>query len=179
MQWVLPRDDSGNGAETDPYDALLEYSIDSFLRGDYDRPFQEDAAAPLPGLSPKDTVELSLGSLRKLNDPEPAHGAACFVRFCIPLGRGERWSPAVQDKADNEPSDLAWKELLRGSLTPTMFARRISASEDFSMLVEWDTMTVQEGEVLEESVGFCNIKLDGGDGDEFQVKLRRGSTSSA
>jgi hypothetical protein len=137
-------------------DALLEYSIDSFLRGDYDRPFADDAVAPLPGLSPQETVEQALRALRQLDEPEPSHGAACFLRFCVPLRRGERWSPG--------PS--AWKELLRGSLTPTMLARRLRASREFCVLLDWDKMDVTQGAVtgkddfaLEDSVAFVSAAL--------------------
>jgi hypothetical protein len=121
-------------------DALLEYSIDSFLRGDYDRPFSDDAAAPLPGLSPKDTMQQALTSMRHLDEPEQSHGAACFLRFCAPLSRGERWGGST---ANTSP----WKELLRGSLTPTMFARRLRASEEFSCLLDWEKLDLTDGAV--------------------------------
>ena len=55
-------------------EALLEYSIDSFLRGDYDGKFAKDAAGPLPGLSPGETVDAALRAFRQLDDPEPSHG---------------------------------------------------------------------------------------------------------
>ena len=116
---------------------LLEYSIDSFLRGDYDRSFSEDAASPLPGLSPSDTVDAALRSLRDLDEPEPFHGAAVFLRFCAELGRGERWGTTTS-------SSSSWTELLRGALTPTMMARRIRASEDFSALLDWSRLEVIE-----------------------------------
>ena len=134
-------------------DALLEYSIDSFLRGDYDQPFVEDAAAPLPGLSPKETVEASLQALRKVDDPTPSHGAACFLRFVSPLRRGERWGMAA--------STSEWKELLRGSLTPTMLAQRLRSSQLFSCLLEWEAMHVVSTESAEdESVAICTVELD-------------------
>jgi hypothetical protein len=76
-----------------PYSSerALDSAIDSFLRGEYDRPYAEDAMAPHPFLTPGTTVEAALRSLRKLDDPEPSHGAAVFLRFCAPLSRGERW----------------------------------------------------------------------------------------
>ena len=114
---------------------LLEYSIDSFLRADYDRSFSEDAASPLPGLSPTDTVEAALRSLRYMDEPEPFHGAAVFLRFCVELGRGERWGTTTSSAA-------SWVELLRGSLTPTMLARRIRGSEEFSSLLDWTQLEV-------------------------------------
>ncbi len=116
---------------------LLEYSIDSFLRGDYDRSFSEDAASPLPGLSPTDTVEAALRSLRYMDEPEPFHGAAVFLRFCVELGRGERWGTTTSSAA-------SWVELLRGSLTPTMLARRIRGSEEFSSLLDWTQLEVSK-----------------------------------
>jgi hypothetical protein len=173
-----PHDDKdAQMSEIDLKDALLEYSIDSFLRGDYDRPFQDDAAAPLPGLSPQETVQLALRALRQIDDPETAHGAACFLRFCVPLRRGERWGISTEPTS----MDAAWKELLRGSLTPTMFAQRLRASKDLSSLLEWDSMGVMNTEILEESVAFCTVELQ--DASEspttnkstisLQLKLRR------
>lgn len=116
-------------------DALLEYSIDSFLRGDYDGAFADDAASPLPKSTPKTTVEEALTSLRALDDPEPSHGAAVLLRFCAPLSRGERWEGIEDDP---------WKEIIRGSLTPTMMARRIRASE-FSGLLDFTKLDVTDG----------------------------------
>jgi hypothetical protein len=116
-------------------DALLEYSIDSFLRGDYDGAFADDAASPLPKSTPKTTVEEAVTSLRALDDPEPSHGAAVLLRFCVPLSRGERWGGIRDDP---------WKELIRGSLTPTMLARRIRASQ-FSGLLDFSKLDVTDG----------------------------------
>jgi hypothetical protein len=120
-------------------DDFLEYSIDSFLRGDYDRPLADDAAAPLPGLTPGATVEAALRSLRQLDDPEPSHGAAVLLRFCAPLSRGERWGGAPSSGQDQ------WKQVLRGALTPTMLARRIRATQEFSGLLDWTKLDVTEG----------------------------------
>ena len=157
-----------DGDSNDENDAelLLEYSIDSFLRGDYDRTFAEDAASPLPGLSPSDTVDAALRSLRDMDEPEPSHGAAVLLRFCVQLGRGERWgtdnnnnsnsnsnsnsktsNTAKGQQRNNKSSKYSssWKELLRGALTPTMLARRLRASEDFSGLLDWIKLDVTEG----------------------------------
>jgi len=38
-----------------------------------------------------------------------------------------------------------WKEILRGALTPTMFARRIRASDEFSILLDWERLDVTDG----------------------------------
>ena len=112
---------------------IEEYNIDSFLRGDYDRPFAEDAPAPHPGIvRPGFMLESALKALRALDDPELSHGAAVFLRFCVPLSRSERWGG----------SSSAWKEILRGALTPNMFARRIEASTDFSILLRWQKMNI-------------------------------------
>jgi hypothetical protein len=130
---------------------LLGYAIDSFLRGVYDRQFADDAASPNPNYSPGVTVEKALRSLRKLDDPEPSHGAAVFLRFCLPLGRGERWGDTSTVGRDS------WKEVLRGSLTPSMLARRIRASE-FSELLDWQRLDVTEGAYsTEELVGVPSI----------------------
>jgi len=157
-------------------DALLEYSIDSFLRGDYDRSFADDAAAPLPGLTPGATIDAALRSLRQLDDPEPSHGAAVLLRFCAPLSRGERWGGSPSSGRDQ------WKELLRGALTPTMLARRIRASEEFSGLLDWTKLDVTEGTTGKKdivgvpSVAYVNVALYFEDGMEptiFQFKLSR------
>jgi hypothetical protein len=78
--------------------ALLDYSINSFLRGDYDHPFSDEEPAPLPGLTPGGTVDTALQSLRQLDEPEPSHGAAVLLRFCANLSRGERWGSTASSK---------------------------------------------------------------------------------
>lgn len=140
-------------ASTDAELFLLEYSIDSFLRGEYERTFSEDAAAPFPGLSPSDTVDEALRSLRDLDEPEPSHGAAVFLRFCAELGKGERWGTSGS-------ASPMWTELLRGALTPTMLARRIRASEEFSSLLDWKRLEVAsvEGSKTETAV-FRNVNV--------------------
>jgi hypothetical protein len=215
------------------YHSILEYSIDSFLRGEYDRPFAEDAAAPLPGLTPQETVETALESLRRLDDPEPSHGAAVLLRFCAPLSRADRWgassflpqqplnknkkrqSPAGGAAAQQQPprqsddwpvesssssrdddnndsgsrqlpiNSYSWKEVLRGALTPTMLARRIRASQDFSGLLDWTKLDLTEGAHSEDpdriigvpsNVAFVNATLYFEKGDEpmlIQFTLRR------
>ena len=112
----------------------LSDSIDSFLAGDYAHPFAPDAPAPHPLLSAGQTVDLSLRALRQLNEPYPSHGAAVFLRFCLPLTRGERLG-------GNDP----WKDILRTSLTPAMLARNIRASPQFSCLLDWTSLDVTEG----------------------------------
>jgi len=152
---LTSRGDTGNKNKDDEDELfLLEYSIDSFLRGDYDRSFSEDAASPLPGLSPSDTVDAALRSLRDLDDPEPFHGAAVFLRFCVALGRGDRWGT-------NEVS--SWKEVLRSSLTPTMLARHIKASDEFSGFLEWSNLEIIEND----GVAFGDDDDD--DDDDFKA----------
>lgn len=157
-------------------DAFLDYSIDSFLRGDYDGTFSDDAASPLPQLSPRETVENAMNSLRHLDDPEPSHGAAVLLRFCAPLSRGERWG-SIRD--DN------WKEILRGSVTPTMLARRIRASPDFSCMLDFTKLDVTDGTRTGKdldglpSIAFVNAALYFEDDVEpslltFQLKLFAG-----
>jgi hypothetical protein len=141
-----------------PYSSerALDSAIDSFLRGEYDRPYAEDAMAPHPFLTPGTTVEAALRSLRKLDDPEPSHGAAVFLRFCAPLSRGERWGGGTT----MDP----WKNVLRGGLTPTMLARRLRAS-DFSVLLDWNKLDVTDGYSLKKdliglpTVAFVNAAL--------------------
>lgn len=124
-------------------DRTLDFAIDSFLRGDYDRPFADNAPAPHPGLTPQTTVEAALESLRKLDDPEPSHGAAVLQRFLVPLSRGERWGDSDEKENTDEPT-YSWKEVLRGALTPTMLARRIRGTQ-FSCLLDWERLDVTEG----------------------------------
>jgi hypothetical protein len=113
---------------------FLSDAIDSFLAGDYAHPFSPDAAAPHPLLTAGETVDVSLRALRQLNEPYPCHGAAVFLRFCMPLTRGERWG-------GGDP----WKDLLRSSLTPSMLARNLRASPLFSCLLDWTSLDVTEG----------------------------------
>ena len=162
-------------------DEFLEYAIDSFLRGDYAYQFASDAPLPSPTLTAGETVDVALRALRKLDEPEPAHGAAVMLRFCIPLTRAEKWDDRL-----NEP----WKEVLRGSLTPEMFAKRIRSSP-FAGLLDWTKLDVTEGttttgssELLDDTsvmvgtprLAFVNAALYFGNGMEptlFQFTLRR------
>lgn len=111
-------------------------SIDSFLAGDYAHPFAPEAPAPNPLLSPGKTVDVSLRALRQLDEPFPCHGAAVFMRFCIPLTRGEQLGGN-----ENNP----WKNILRCSLTSAMLAQNIRASPQFACLLDWDGLDVTEG----------------------------------
>jgi len=164
------------GARVNVFPPLMdeEYSIDSFLNGEYDRPFSEDAGAPHPGLSPKEIVETALHALRNLDIPEEAHGAAVFSRFLSPLTRSERWGGSVSGTL------CPWKEILRGSLTPTLLARRIRASQDFYVLLDWQNLDVTEGLAvpgMESTFAFVNAALhfqsDGIEPFMMQFKLRQ------
>jgi hypothetical protein len=159
-------------------DEILGYAIDSFLRGDYNQQFADDAPSPRPGLSPGATVEAGLRSLRDLNSPHPSHGAAVLLRFCLPLTRSERWGDASRLFRD------PWKEILRGSLTPSMLARRLRASPEFSGLLDWVKLDVTEGAAYATTAepgsfpsrAFVNAALFFGDGMEpslIQLTLRR------
>ena len=146
-----------------------EYSIDSFLMGEYDRPFAEDAAAPHPGLNPRETVENALYALRNLDVPEVSHGAAVFLSFCAPLSRSDRWGGSVSGKRSE------WKEMMRGALTPTMTSRRIRTSEQFSVLLDWERMDTTDGFSPEHRMGstvaFVNCSLFFGMGDPVIIQL--------
>ncbi|KAL3935774.1 MAG: hypothetical protein SGBAC_008775 [Bacillariaceae sp.] len=157
---------------------LLEDSIDSFLRGEYQGTFSDNALSPLSEYSPKKTVEKAVTSLRALDDPGPSHGAAVLLRFCAPLSRGERWGGGVRG------GDV-WKELLRGSLTPTMLARRLQVSV-FSGLLDFVKLDVMDGALSTgqrdlvglPSFAFVNVALYFEDGKEPQLmefKLVRSS----
>jgi len=171
--------DDGREEEEDSFEA----SIDSFLRGEYDREFAEDAPAPYPGLTPGATIEAILQSVRHMDDPHPSHGAAVLMRFNVPLTRAERWGGGVKVE---DP----WKEVLRGAITPSMLARRLRASE-FSGLLDWKSSDVTEGallsgkkntttrnlvDVVVPSLAFVNAALFFGNGIEpsiVQFTLRR------
>lgn len=157
-----------------------EYAIDSFLGGEYDRPFAADAAAPLPRHAPSEIVEIALTALRDLDVPTTDHGAAVFMRFCAPLSRQDRWGNTSGKVSD-------WKDIMRGSLTPTMLARRIRASEDFSVLLDWEQLDVTEGtkalpnEMLgyDSTIAFVNVAFYFGDGTapsmcQFTLKMFNG-----
>lgn len=153
-----------------------DYAIDSFLRGEYDRPFAEDAAAPTPDYSPSQTVEIAFENLRRLNEPDISHGSAVFMRFCCPLTRNDRWGGSSSSLSH-------WKQIIRGALTPTMLARRIRSSQEFSALLDWtrldttDGMSVPESRLgMESSVAFVNAALYLGTGISptiLQVKLQK------
>lgn len=108
-------DDTSDTWEIDDLDSVLdsalqvdeafEHSIDSYLDGEYSQPFADDAPAPHPGLTPSDTLDCALRSLRKMDEPYESHGAAVFMKFCAPLSRGERWGGG----SDNDP----WKSVCR------------------------------------------------------------------
>lgn len=150
-------------------DTTLSDSIDSFLAGDYAHPFATDAPAPHPGLGPGETVNVSLRALRELDLPHKSHGAAVFMRFCIPLTRGERWGGGIPPSSErnqrkrsnnqqqqhhhnqNQPNNNnwaghdQWKDLLRGALSPSMLARKLRSSSQFSGLLDWTSLDVTEG----------------------------------
>ena len=178
---MMYSDDNGmpfpNNEDDD--DLLLSYAIDSFLRGDYDGEFADDAPAPHPGLGPGAVVDSALRALRNLDDPAPSHGAAVLLRFCVPLTRGDRWG----DTSSSTSSSVdPWKEVMRGALTPSMLARRLRASE-FAGLLDWTSLDVTEGAFgLERdlvgvpSIAFVNAAMYFGDGIEpslIQFTLRR------
>ena len=156
--------------------AAYEASIDSFLEGDYSQPFADDAPAPHPGLTPSETLECALRSLRRMDEPYDSHGAAVFMRFCMPLTNSERWGLS----SELDP----WKTILRGALSPNMLARQLRASSAFATLLDWTRIDVSEGfaipsERLELGVGttlaFVNAALyfEEGEPSIIQFNLRK------
>ena len=115
----------------------FEASIDSFLDGEYSQPFAEEAPAPHPGLTPRETLDCALRSLRRMDEPYESHGAAVFMRFCVPLTNSERWGLSN----DLDP----WKTILRGALSPNMLARQLRASSSFASLLDWKRLDVSDG----------------------------------
>ena len=162
----------GEITDADAYEA----SIDSFLGGEYSQPFADDAPAPHPGLTPSETLECALRSLRRMDEPFDSHGAAVFMRFCMPLTNSERWGLS----SELDP----WKTILRGALSPNMLARQLRASSAFSSLLDWTRIDVSEGfaipsERLELGVGttlaFVNAALyfEEGEPSIIQFTLRK------
>jgi hypothetical protein len=192
------QNDTTNNDDNDIIDEEYEYGIDSFLRGEYDRPFADDAAAPLPNHTPSEIVTIACKALRDLDIPTTDHGAAVFMRFCAPLSRGDRWGGNISGlsvgtnvgtsvNGGSSISSNSWKGIMRGSLTPTMFARRIRASEEFAVLLDWEMLDVTQGtkavpnEMLgyESTVAFVNAALFFGDGTtpsmcQFTLKMFSG-----
>jgi hypothetical protein len=162
-----------DAADADAYEA----SIDSFLEGEYSQPFADDAPAPHPGLTPSETLECALRSLRRMDEPHDFRGAAVFMRFCMPLTNSERWGLS----SELDP----WKTILRGALSPNMLARQLRASSAFSSLLDWTRIDVSEGfaipsERLELGVGttlaFVNAALYFEEGESpsiIQFTLRK------
>eukprot|EP00977_Amphora_coffeiformis_P019729 scaffold7415_cov170-Amphora_coffeaeformis.AAC.4 len=158
-------------------DAILEYAIDSFLRGDYNLKLP-DSSKPLPppDLGPGPVVSAALRSLRGRDLPSQTHGAAVFMRFCLPLRRSERWGDASSVGKD------PWKEVLRGGLTASTFVRRLRASE-FAGLLDWSRIDVTEGAYTSDrdlvglpSIAYVNAALffeEESGPSLFQFKLRR------
>lgn len=161
-------------------DAILDYAIDSFLRGDYNLKLDNtDDGQPLhppPGLGPGEVVSMAVRSLRGQNLPSQTHGAAVFLRFCLPLRRSERWGDQAASSVD------PWKEVLRGGLTANTLIRRIRAS-DFAGLLDWNRMDVTEGAFTSDqnlvglpSIAHVNAALFFEENSEpclFQFKLQR------
>ena len=158
--------------DADAYEA----SIDSFLGGEFSQPFADDAPAPHPGLTPSETLECALRSLRRMDEPYDSHGAAVFMRFCMPLTNSERWGLS----SELDP----WKTILRGALSPNMLARQLRASSAFAALLDWTRIDVSEGfaipsERLELGVGttlaFVNAALyfEEGEPSIIQFRLRK------
>ena len=162
----------GEITDADAYEA----SIDSFLEGEYGQPFADDAPAPHPGLTPSETLECALRSLRRMDEPFDSHGAAVFMRFCMPLTNSERWGLS----SELDP----WKTIVRGALSPNMLARQLRASSSFASLLDWTRIDVSEGfaipsERLELGVGttlaFVNAALyfEEGEPSIIQFTLRK------
>ena len=158
-------------------DAILGYAIDSFLRGDRNLDLPEDRKTfSPPDLAPGEVVFTALRSLRAQDLPSQTHGAALFMRFCLPLRRSERWGDASSIGKD------PWKEVLRGALTASTLVRTIRAS-DFAGLLDWSGMDVTEGAFTSDrdlvglpSIAYVNAALFFEDDSEpslFQFKLQR------
>lgn len=151
----MGEEDSGSSTD-DKIDAFLKKKGNLFAIPD---------DAPAPGsnilLSPSETIQIACEALRR----DKVSGPRIFLGFCLPLTSNEKMSGT---------SD-AFKELIRASITPKIFSTRIRASP-FSVLLDWNTMSVTEGYSQLGYVAFVNAALFFEGGAEpviVQFRLRR------
>ncbi len=121
---------SSKTAETQEKIKFLESKVsgamDSFLEGSFDH-FSDSSPFPVLGQNPREVVTNVLQSLQVCDEPVKHHGPAVTLKFCEPLSFNEKL----------KPNESAWRELVRRSPTPQMFANRIRTSPFMAML-EWN-----------------------------------------
>jgi len=151
----LPLEEEDGGSSIDD-------EIDAFLRKEGKLfAIPDDAPVPNSNILPSETIQKACEALRR----NRSSGAAIFLGFCLPLTNNEKMSG----------TNDAFKELIRASITPKIFSKRIRASP-FSVLLDWKTMSVTEGYFQLDSVAFVNAALFFEDGAEpviVQFRLRR------
>jgi len=134
------RDDS---SMNEKIDAFLGISVEShdnrqLMTGD------EQTSA---NSSPNKVVRVALEILRTAgdrqqllengNDQAALEAAQNFLDLCAPLTRSVLWGMG--------PHSRPWLEILRGSLHPNMFLNRLRESQEYSILLNWDMLSVTEG----------------------------------
>mmetsp|Transcript_14141 Transcript_14141/g.21720 ORF Transcript_14141/g.21720 Transcript_14141/m.21720 type:complete len:266 (+) Transcript_14141:134-931(+) len=151
----LPVEEEDGGSSIDD-------EIDAFLRKEGKLfAIPDDAPVPNNNILPSEAIQKACEALRR----NRSSGAAIFLGFCLPLTNNEKLSG----------TNDAFKELIRASITPKIFSKRIRASP-FSVLLDWKTMSVTEGYYQLDSVAFVNAALFFEDGAEpviVQFRLRR------
>ncbi len=101
-------------------------AMDSFLEGKFDD-FSDSSPFPVLGQNPQEVVTKVLQSLQACDEPVKNHGPAVALKFCEPLSFNEKL----------KPHESVWRELVRRSPTPQIFASRIKMSP-FTAMLEWD-----------------------------------------
>lgn len=131
-----PRSDKEEGlrlvrARRDELNRKIEKAMDQFLEGEF-AGFASDSPMPRYGQTPEEVVQIMLNALKQPNNPTANHGYAVALKFCTPLAIYDRLRPHAQP----------WRELVRRSPSPKVFASRIRSSP-FSVLGRWDQLHIQ------------------------------------
>ena len=144
-----------NSDSDDKFEDDIDAKIDSFLNNEgyiFELPSKinnENIPSPSSDLSPSKTLELALNTLRKHE-----YGSHIFLtKFCLSLTNSERMN-GVKD---------TFKELIRASITPKMFATKLRSSS-FSVLLDWDNISFTEGYSQISSLALINVALFFNDG---------------
>ena len=158
-------DTSGSSSTTtsnDDNESPLDMKINEFLSGDGLVTLPDNSPSP-KNMGPGEIVETALNSLRNMSTPDDAVGSAIFLRFCAPLQRTEKWGT----KFGGNTSEI-WKEIIRGSITPSILYRRLLSSS-FSILFDWKSLSVTESysyssfgrqvNMASTTVAFVNVAL--------------------
>ncbi len=120
-------------------------AMDSFLEGKFDD-FSDSSPFPVLGQSPQEVVTKVLQSLQACDEPVKNHGPAIALKFCESLSFNEKL----------KPHESVWRELVRRSPTPQIFANRIKMSP-FTAMLEWDEAEI----ILDDDAGCSRMSSTG------------------